>query len=218
VLWADSSDEAPVTNPTDKTKRVIRQYTDEDRYIALAAVDLNGGNVYRTAVALDMPAKTLDDWVKARLKRMEERSVEFAKGRNEKRGDLAAKLEDVAHTIVEAMPGKVAKATLSQSAVALGITIDKVRLLRGQGLEPDPATELCKLLGIKRAQLPDRLELAPGEELPSGFAFTGPVIDVQAEPVPAGKPGHPLQRADGDTTEGDSQLLVSLDDRDESAY
>jgi hypothetical protein len=28
-------------------KRVQRRYSDEDRYIALAAVDLNGGNVYR---------------------------------------------------------------------------------------------------------------------------------------------------------------------------
>ena len=33
-------------------RRVERSDSDEDRYIALAAVDLNGGNVYRIAVAL----------------------------------------------------------------------------------------------------------------------------------------------------------------------
>src|SRR5688500_10613116 len=155
-----------LANSQSNPKRAIRQYSDEDRYVALAAVDLNGGNVYRTAKALDMRAKTLDDWEKGRQKRMEERSGEFAKNRKEKRGDLAAKLEDVAHTIVESMPSKVAKATLSQSAVALGIAIDKVRILRGSGLEPDPAAELCRLLNINRQQLPERLELEPGEVIP----------------------------------------------------
>ena len=192
-----------VTNPTVKPKRVIRQYTDEDRYIALAAVDLNGGNVYRTAVALNIPAKTLDDWVKARIKRMETRAEEFAKGRNEKRGDLAAKLEDVAHTIVEAMPSKVAKATLSQSAVAVGIAIDKVRVLRSQGLEPDPEAELCRILGIHRSQLPDRLQLEPGDELPEGFHA---IIDVIPEPEAGKTPADPSQDADVNTKETEAKL------------
>jgi len=34
-------------------------YTDEDKFIALAAVHLNAGNVYRTAIALGIAETTL---------------------------------------------------------------------------------------------------------------------------------------------------------------
>jgi hypothetical protein len=132
------------------------------------------------------------------------------------------------HTVVEAMPGKVGKATLSQCAVTLGIGVDKLRMLRGEGLEPDPATELCKLLGINRSQLPDRLELQPGEKLPEGWS--GPIFDVIAElplnPRYSAKDDNVsqssvistvrgLEGADNEPTNGavaDSKLLESLDD------
>ena len=83
----------------------------------------------------------------------------------EKRGDLTQKMESVLHTLVESMAVKVPSATLSQTAVAAGILTDKIRILRGQGLEPDPALELCRLLGINRSQLPPTLELEPGEQI-----------------------------------------------------
>jgi hypothetical protein len=74
------------------------------------------------------------------------------------------------------MPSKVAKAILSQSAVALGIAVDKVRLLHGQGLEPDPATELCKLLGINRSQLPDVSNSALGKNSLQAFHLAVPLL------------------------------------------
>src|SRR5258705_8010994 len=132
-------------NPDNPDKPSRRVYLDEDRYIALAAVDLNGGNVYRTAIALDIPARTLADWVDARSRRISENQEYFADGRREKRGDLAAKLEDKLHSVVESItPEVIAKATLAQRFVAIGIGVDKVRDMHRQGLEPDPATELCK--------------------------------------------------------------------------
>ena len=196
-------------NPHNRDRPSRRVYTDEDRYIALAAVDLNGGNVYRTAIALDIPGRTLADWVEARSRRIAENQEYFADGRKEKRGDLSAKLEDKLHSVVESItPEVIAKASLAQRGVFIGIGVDKVKLMRGQGLEPDPATELCKLLGINRSQLPDRLELQPGEEPPLG---SGHIIDIKPEAVLAKDSEDHSQGADADTTEGDSQLLESLD-------
>lgn len=65
------------------------------------------------------------------------------------------------------MPSKIEKGTLSQTAVAIGILTDKIRLLRAQGLDPDPDTELCRLLGKHPSQLPERLELKPGDKIPA---------------------------------------------------
>jgi hypothetical protein len=39
-------------------------------------------------------------------------------------------MESVIHSLVESMPSKISKATLSQTAVANGILTDRVRILR----------------------------------------------------------------------------------------
>lgn len=75
-------------------KAVKTSYSDEAKFIALAAVDLNGGNVYRTAVAIGIPASTLREWNDAR----HARAVEFAEGRKEKRGNLRDKIEATVHS------------------------------------------------------------------------------------------------------------------------
>lgn len=171
-----------MTAPSDNPKRPKRRYSEADKYIALAAVDLNASNVYRTSIALDVPYATLAGWVEDRRAGRLQGAV--IQGLKETRGGLAEKLESLAHTIVEAMPTKVGKATLSQCAVTVGIAVDKVRILRGQGLDPDPAAELCRLLGINRKQLPERLELLPGEELPPGFEYLDTTATVINAPEP----------------------------------
>jgi hypothetical protein len=178
----DDAEEKPKTlaiieKTSEDQKRSKRSYTEAEKAIALASLDANGGNVNRTSIAIDVPYATLAGWEADR--RAGKLPGSIIQGVKEKRGDLALKLESIAHSIVEHMPGKIAKASLSQSAVALGIVIDKVRILRGQGLDPDPATELCRLLSINRSQLPPSLQLEPGEELPQGF---GPVIETQPNP------------------------------------
>lgn len=146
------------------SQRKIRQYLDSEKFTAVAAVDLNGGNIHRSAIALAIPYRTLHDWVQARDNRL----PPFGDGSlvKERRGDLATKMESLLHSLVEAMPAKIEKATLSQTAVTTGIVFDKLRIARGQGLEPDPAMELCRLLGINRSQLPPTLKLEEGEEIP----------------------------------------------------
>jgi hypothetical protein len=196
-----------MTAPSDNPRRPKRRYSEADKYIALAATDLNSGNVYRTSIALDLPYATLAGWVEDRKAGRLTGSV--IQGLKEKRGDLAAKVEALVHTVIEAMPAKVPKATLSQCAVTFGIGVDKLRLLRGEGLEPDPAMELCRLLNINRSQLPERLELLPGEAIPEGF---GSIIDIHPEPELTETPRNPSQGADPEPTEEDSRLLDQLDD------
>lgn len=44
-------------------RRAYRDYSIEDKVIALATVDMNGGNIYRTAKASNIPYATLYGWV-----------------------------------------------------------------------------------------------------------------------------------------------------------
>lgn len=73
--------------------------------------------------------------------------------------------------------------------------------------------ELCRLLNINRAQLPERLELEPGEEVPEEFAI------LEARPNAAGQyeVENPSPSGDAPATEDNTKLLPELDDGDESA-
>lgn len=180
-----------------------RQYSDEDKATALTALDANGGNVKRTATQLGIPHKTLDDWAKGR-----NQHPVVADLRTRKRGSLADKFENLAHLIVDAMPAKIDKATLSQCAVSSGIATDKAIRLRGEGLYPDPAAELCRLLNINRTQLPDKLELQPGEEIPEGFANVLETTPNRLGQYEVQEVQNPPQSADADTTEADAEALM----------
>ena len=59
------------------------------------------------------------------------------------------------------------------------------RVLLTLSLEPDPGEELCRLLNIDRRQLPDRLELDPGDPLVAAFlrGDGDVIIDVQAKEI-----------------------------------
>ena len=106
---------------------VKRQYSDEEKASALAALDANRGNVKATAQVLRIPASTLTRW------RDGEGVVPaVADMREIKKADLADRLEDLAHLITDTMPNKLADADLQKLATSLGITIDKMRLLREQ--------------------------------------------------------------------------------------
>lgn len=181
--------------------RPRKEYSVADKYTALAALDINGGNVYRTAIAFGLPESTLRTWRDERTARGEGPS----KLERERRGNLASKLESVVHSVVESItPETIQKATLSQRGVFIGIAIDKLRLLLGQGIEPDPAAELCRLLNINRAQLPSTLQLDPGEPIPEGF---GPVIETSPDPSNPNS----FEPEDSDQS-ANTQALIDIDD------
>ena len=103
-----------------------RRYGDDERASALTALAANGGNIKRTANQLGIPEKTLGNWAKGIS------HPESAKDGDQKKESMADALEAVAWKLIEVMPEKISKATLSQVATSLGIALDKMRLLREQ--------------------------------------------------------------------------------------
>lgn len=103
-----------------------RDYSDSERATALAALDANGGNVAATARTLQIPRSTLQEWANGRV------NSEVTELRQEKKRDLAERLEDIAHELVDALPDKIGRANLQQTATTLGIVIDKMQLLKGE--------------------------------------------------------------------------------------
>jgi hypothetical protein len=104
-----------------------QRYSDADKGLALAALDANGGNLKRTGRDLGIPRKTLERWARGPT------AERLANLRHQKKGELADRLEQIAHQLLDAItPHKIANATLSEVMPALGIAIDKMVLLRGR--------------------------------------------------------------------------------------
>lgn len=161
----------PGAEDSAKTRAPYRDWTDEDKYTALAALDINAGNVYRTAIAYGIPESTLRTWRDERAAR----GGGPSKLEREKRGNLRAKMESALHSLVESIPAKISKATLSQAAVATGILTDKIRLLRSTE-DDNPTIELCRILGCSPDELPPSLQISdPEPPDPS-------IIETQANP------------------------------------
>jgi hypothetical protein len=92
----------------------------------MAALAANGGNISGTARQLGIPEKTLSNWANGK------RHPESAQMGEQKKGELSDALEDLAWKLIDALPKKIGKATLSQVATTVGICVDKMLLLREQ--------------------------------------------------------------------------------------
>ncbi len=104
-----------------------RSYSDEEKASALAALVANGGNAKLTAQQTGVPRATLQRWASG------EGVHPCVPGiGHQKKQDLADRLEDLAHRLVDAIPEKVSQADLKQLGICLGIAVDKMRLLREQ--------------------------------------------------------------------------------------
>lgn len=107
-----------------------RGFTEDDKAAALAALAANAGNVSKTARDLGIPRTTLSRWSNG------ERITDGVTAKaHVKKSALADELENVARALVGAMPAKIAAATLQQVATSLGITIDKMQVLRGESTD-----------------------------------------------------------------------------------
>lgn len=104
-----------------------RRYSDKDKAESLAVLDANGGNVAKTSRDTSIPSNTLIDWRDGRGVVSEVTEI-----RCENRKALAEHLEDIAYKIVEAIPDKIGEANLVQLSTSLGISVDKMQLLRGK--------------------------------------------------------------------------------------
>jgi transposase-like protein len=103
-----------------------RQYSDNDKASALAALDANKGNVNRTAQQLDIPRKTLEMWAANR-----HLSADVANIRQEKKASLAEKFEELAEKLVDDLIARVGQGKFVEEATAAAIAIDKMQLLKG---------------------------------------------------------------------------------------
>lgn len=113
-----------------------RQYSDNDKAAALAALDTNDGNVYKTAQQLGIPRKTLESWANNAGV-----NDDVANLRQHKKGEIADRLEDLVHQLIDAMPGKIGDANLQQAATTLGIAVEKIQLLRGKPTDRTVVTD-----------------------------------------------------------------------------
>lgn len=111
-----------------------RSFSDNDKAAALAALDANGGNVYRTAKELNVPRSTLQEWANGRV------SHDVPELRQQKRQDLHELFLNEIYAIAELMPTKRHEATYSQLATAAGIFTDKVQLLTGKATQRTEAS------------------------------------------------------------------------------
>ena len=138
-------------DPEEMKARPRRRYSDQERAEAMLVLAANGGNLSATAIDTGIPYHTLRHWAAG------DRHPEAIQMAKEKMPPLADRLEEVVSLLAEGMddPLKIQKAPLNQIAVALGILIDKVRLLRRP---------------VRRVRLSGRLRGDPGPAHPDGQA------------------------------------------------
>lgn len=105
-----------------------RQYSDNDKAAALAALDANNGNVYKTARQLGIGRTTLENWARGRGV-----NHDVPELRRVKKTELADTLEQVAETYAAHLlePTTIMKTSAKDAAITVGTAIDKMRLLRG---------------------------------------------------------------------------------------
>lgn len=108
---------------SEKTKKTRRRYSDEFRASALAALEANGGNVERTAKALDIPRKTLELWRDGQ----NESPAELC---HRKKIDLNDELE---RFVVRLVNHPIADdSNMKDIGIAVGIACDKLLALQGR--------------------------------------------------------------------------------------
>ncbi len=110
------------------SKRQQRRYSDDDRANALAALAANGGNLSQTARQLGIPKGTLLAW------RDGAAHPEAVENSTPKKADMAAALKELAWDLLGDLGDQARRqgAGLAQTATALGIVLDKARLLEGK--------------------------------------------------------------------------------------
>lgn len=113
-------------------KPTKRQYSDNDKALALATLDANGGDVRKTAKTLKMPESTLSDWSKNRGVNKEVTEI-----REVKKKELSERLEDVAYKLTDNLMIRADSelsilVPMKDIATSLGIVVDKMQLLKGE--------------------------------------------------------------------------------------
>jgi hypothetical protein len=146
-------------------KRTRCRYSEVFRAAALAALDANAGNIARTARELGIRRKTLEGWAKGRTPTDPEL-------RHQKRIDLLASSERLADALAGGIVKRVerGKADVKDMALAFGITVDKLLLLRGQptAISKSESDTRAATLDLSQLTKDDLLTLLRLQEKASG--------------------------------------------------
>lgn len=107
-------------------------YSDKTKAKALAAIDLNGGNVNGAAKKLNIPRSTIRKWQED----LQSKS-ELAHLRQEVKIDLSDIFENTARQYLERAsdPTAIADTKGKDAVMAAAISTDKMRLLRGESTQ-----------------------------------------------------------------------------------
>ena len=120
-----------------------RKYSDRERAEALAMYDACG-NLTEVSKATGIPDSTLSAWINHN----QGLNDDIPDLRNFKRLDLASKLETIAHQCAGLLPERLPDANVREIVGAMGQSIEKSQLLRGQATsitaEPDSRAHLMR--------------------------------------------------------------------------
>jgi transposase-like protein len=116
-----------IAKPANRVQGAVkRQYSDEEKALALVALDFNGGNLHRTARELTIPRKTLAAWAVGH-----NQCSDVAKKRQLHGDDLAERFEEIIWKALESItPEKMQAARLLDLSRSVGVFVDKMLLLR----------------------------------------------------------------------------------------
>ena len=171
-------------DPDVNMTRPRRRYSDQERAEAMLVLTANGGNLSATALDTGIPYHTLRHWAAG------DRHPEAIQMAKEKMQPLADRLDEIASLLAEGMddPEKIRKAPLNQIAVALGILIDKVQILRGPSAGAaggvlaeilNPNTPMERLVVIA-----DRMGVRTPQDFCAGGPPSGPGDSTAGPPLP----------------------------------
>ena len=112
------------------TGRKRRNFTEEEKAVALETLNLNGGNLERTAEALGLVRETLRQWSIGHCV-SEEVFADFAQ---KKAGRMTAKLRALADRLADSLASeeKIESARYGELNAAFGTIFDKLRLIDAQ--------------------------------------------------------------------------------------
>jgi hypothetical protein len=162
----DATDTPEQSKQPERKKRPRKTWGDADKIAAINALEANRGNLVLTEEQTGIPKSTL--WMWANIHKagklvptcgeIPPDPAEVAAANLQFKKDLASKLESLVHKLLDSAPDKIEKANLRDTMVAVGIGIEKMKLLRGEPTEITRREESVQQLSDD--QLTDVLALA----------------------------------------------------------
>lgn len=147
---------------------MARQYTDNEKALALAELAAQSGNVSATSRVLGIPGRTLAHWQES----VREQGSYLATLANSKKTDLASSYEAVAEKAVGLLlhGQKLETASGQQLATVAAICTDKARLLRGEPAGIIEHRQTLDLSALSDDEIRD-LQRLTAKALPSDAGF-----------------------------------------------